>query len=332
MPRGLLLAFQAAQRPQLDTAQRMGSRDAALEPGDVKQTAREIDLTPFEPAKLADAQAMTVGDQDHRGIAMAVATAFARRSHQHVDLGRCQVFAWPAIDVALTPWRPWQFTDQQHLLQQAWRHWGSARWHSAKAGADRGHGRGAQALGRAPAGGQSAVSVWCALSRLAPLEQGPKVRKAQRLIEARMAERSHQVAAAPEAGPAEPGRRLWAELSKGEKLAATTDRALDVVKTYLDLPVDPSNAKLAAMQATLALGVIGYQIRVESAALTDRSEKPADPPPQISVHFVGPDSAPESAPEKVTTRLPRIVTMAEYEALASGRRFLAADGSERIKP
>jgi hypothetical protein len=62
MPRGLLLAFQAAQRSQFDGAQRMGSGDAALEPGDMEQTARKIDLTPFEPAKLADAQAMTVGD------------------------------------------------------------------------------------------------------------------------------------------------------------------------------------------------------------------------------------------------------------------------------
>ena len=166
---------------------------------------------------------------------------------------------------------------------------------------------------------------------LPPLSKDPKVRKAQRLIEARMAERSHQVAAAaaPQPAPADlSAERPWAGLSKGEKLAASTDRALDVVKAYLDLPVDPSNWKLAAMQASLALGVIGYQIRVESAALTDRSEKPADPPPQISVHFVSADSA----PEKMTTELPRIVTMAEYEALTSGRRFIAADGSERIKP
>jgi hypothetical protein len=38
----------------------MGGGDAALEADDMEQTAREIDLTPFEPAELADAQAMPV--------------------------------------------------------------------------------------------------------------------------------------------------------------------------------------------------------------------------------------------------------------------------------
>src|SRR5215472_6037077 len=68
VPRGLLFAFEAAQRPQLDAAQWMGGGDAALEPDDMQQTAREIDLAPFEPAKLADAQTMPVGDEDHCGI------------------------------------------------------------------------------------------------------------------------------------------------------------------------------------------------------------------------------------------------------------------------
>jgi hypothetical protein len=89
----------------------MGGGDAALETGDMEQSAREIDLAPFEPAKLADAQAVSIGDEDHRGVAMAVATAFASRGHQHLDLGRRQVFAWPTIDVALSTRRSRRVTD-----------------------------------------------------------------------------------------------------------------------------------------------------------------------------------------------------------------------------
>ena len=80
--------FEAAQRSQLDAAQRMGCRDATLEPDDMEEPAGEIDLAPFEPAKLTDAQAVPVGDEDHRGIAMAVATALASRGDQRLDLDR----------------------------------------------------------------------------------------------------------------------------------------------------------------------------------------------------------------------------------------------------
>ena len=123
VPGRLLLAFEAAQRPQLDAAQWMGAGDAALGPDDMEQTAREIDLAPFEPTELADAQAMPVGDEDHRGIAVAIATALASSGDQRVDLGRGQVFAWPVIDVALSARRPRRLTDQPQLNCTIPVHW-----------------------------------------------------------------------------------------------------------------------------------------------------------------------------------------------------------------
>ena len=89
----------------------------------MEQTAREVDLAPFEPAKLADAQAVSVGNEDHRGIAMAVATALASRRDQRLDLGRRQVFAGPAIDVAPSMWRPQRFTDHSQLNCTIPAHW-----------------------------------------------------------------------------------------------------------------------------------------------------------------------------------------------------------------
>jgi hypothetical protein len=82
----------------------------------MQQTAREINLARFEPAQLTDAKAVPVGDEDHGGIAMAVATALASRGDQRLYVGRCQVFAWPAIDVALSARRPRRFTDPPQLL------------------------------------------------------------------------------------------------------------------------------------------------------------------------------------------------------------------------
>src|SRR5215469_1416811 len=82
---------------------------------------------------------------------------------------------------------------------------------------------------------------------LPPLSKHPKVRKAQRLVEARMAERKRAalVAVPGSDPPVLPAERPWTEMSKGEKLAAATDRALDVAKAHLDQPVDPGNVKLA---------------------------------------------------------------------------------------
>ena len=159
---------------------------------------------------------------------------------------------------------------------------------------------------------------------LPPLSKDPKIRKAQRLIETRMAERNAAVVMAPRSDPpAHRAERPWAEMSKGEKLAAATDRALDVAKAYLDVPVDPSNLKLASLQTNLALGVIGYQVRVESGALSGDAIKTREPP-RIMVSVVSANGKDEI--------LPRIASQAEYDALPSGQHFIAPDGTERVKP
>src|SRR5215472_8327642 len=75
--------------------------DAAFEPHDVENAGGEVDLAPFHAAKLADAQTVTPGDEDHRRIAMSIATPLARRNHKQLDLGRRQILARAAIDVAL---------------------------------------------------------------------------------------------------------------------------------------------------------------------------------------------------------------------------------------
>jgi hypothetical protein len=114
---------------------------------------------------------------------------------------------------------------------------------------------------------------------LPPLSKDRRVRRAQKFLEARM---EKQELAARDQPPAQ---RPWAEMSKGEKLAAATDRALDVAKQYLDVPVDPGNLKLASVQQALALGVIGYQIKVESGVLAGGSNA-AKGPTQVNVRFV----------------------------------------------
>jgi hypothetical protein len=159
---------------------------------------------------------------------------------------------------------------------------------------------------------------------LPPLSKNRKVRKAQRLVEARMAERKRAALVAVPGSdlPVLPAERPWAEMSKGEKLAAATDRALDVAKAYLDMPVDADNLRLASLQSSLALEIIGYQIRVESGALSGSIATRG--PVQVAVRFVSADSKDET--------LPRIASQAEYDALPSGRHFIAPDGTERVKP
>jgi hypothetical protein len=88
------------------------------------------------------------------------------------------------------------------------------------------------------------------------LSRDPKIRKAQRIIEAVMAEK--------ESAPAVV-QKPWAEMSRGEKLAAAADKGLGVAMKTLELEVDPTDIKLLALQNNTALSVISYQIRVEQA-------------------------------------------------------------------
>jgi hypothetical protein len=54
---------------------------------------------------------------------MAVATALTSRGHQPLDLGRRQVFAWSAVDAALSPRRLRRVTDDPQFDCTISAHW-----------------------------------------------------------------------------------------------------------------------------------------------------------------------------------------------------------------
>jgi hypothetical protein len=99
---------------------------------------------------------------------------------------------------------------------------------------------------------------------LPQLSKDPKVRKAQRLIEAKMAERE----------PAEGQGRPWPQLTKAEKLGAVTDVALDIAREILALGVDPSDTRILQIVKDTALSVISNQIRVDTAVLASSVSSP----------------------------------------------------------
>jgi hypothetical protein len=87
------------------------------------------------------------------------------------------------------------------------------------------------------------------------LSRDPTIRKAQRIIEAAMAEAEKSTAVV--------AQKPWSEMSRGEKLAAAADKGLGVAMKTLELDVDPADIKLFTLQNNTALSVIAAQIRVE---------------------------------------------------------------------
>ena len=95
---------------------------------------------------------------------------------------------------------------------------------------------------------------------LPPLSKDRKIRRAQRIIEARMEERKKEVAATV--------TRAWEELSSAEKLSLATDQSLDKVYAFLLLDFDPvEDQKLVLAQQQVALATISNQIKLDSARL-----------------------------------------------------------------
>ena len=90
---GPLLTLQAAQGSQFVTLQRMDAWRPALAAADVEAAGLKLDLVSSEIAHFGGPQAMPVGDQDHGGVAVTVAAAFAGRCHERLDLGPRQVLA-----------------------------------------------------------------------------------------------------------------------------------------------------------------------------------------------------------------------------------------------
>src|SRR5262249_57696472 len=78
----------------------MNARRAPLCSADMQAALVELDLMPLEATDFTCSQPMTIGDQDHGGIAMTTAIHLAGRVHQSLDLAlgevaacNCEVFS-----------------------------------------------------------------------------------------------------------------------------------------------------------------------------------------------------------------------------------------------
>jgi hypothetical protein len=78
-----MVAPELAQRPDLGTAQGVRARGAPL----------EIHLVPAKRHQLRDPQAMAVGEEYHRRVALTVPAALAGHFDQVLDFGRREVAA-----------------------------------------------------------------------------------------------------------------------------------------------------------------------------------------------------------------------------------------------
>ena len=71
---------------------------ALLDPAHVQRGRGELDLVPAQVHQLGGPQAVPVGHQDHRGVAVAPAV-LPGRVHQPLDLGLGQVLAGAQLAV-----------------------------------------------------------------------------------------------------------------------------------------------------------------------------------------------------------------------------------------
>jgi len=102
---------------------------------------------------------------------------------------------------------------------------------------------------------------------LPPLSKDPTIRKAQRIIEARMAEQGKTVTTVPPTS--------WDQMTKADKLARATDLGLDVSMKILtdggrlldERGLEGMDPKLLAEVRGTALSIISDQIRIDAAAL-----------------------------------------------------------------
>jgi hypothetical protein len=61
----------------------------------------QIHLVPPEAAELGDAKPMAIGQENHRGIAMPVASTASGGAHQEFHFSDCEVFTWPQALIRL---------------------------------------------------------------------------------------------------------------------------------------------------------------------------------------------------------------------------------------
>src|SRR5262245_43028154 len=100
--RGLALALQPAQRPQLASADRMGRGSSLLAPVNVQAGSVELNLLPAQIDKLRRAQAVPEGSQDHGCIAMAVPVRLGRRQ-EPLDLRLGQMLTGSVCAIGEAP-------------------------------------------------------------------------------------------------------------------------------------------------------------------------------------------------------------------------------------
>jgi hypothetical protein len=83
----------------------MDARRAVFGSADVQKTTIKIDLIPPQCAKLAGTQTVTIGDQDHRGVAVTVTSPLPCAIHEPVHFFRGQVLTWSSAAVGGQSWR-----------------------------------------------------------------------------------------------------------------------------------------------------------------------------------------------------------------------------------
>jgi len=96
-----VVAEQLAQGPDFRTAQRMGARQPVLAPSDMQKPLMQIDLLASQADQFRNAQSMPVGDQNHRGVPVAMASEPPGRDDEPVNLGRGQVLPAAALGIGL---------------------------------------------------------------------------------------------------------------------------------------------------------------------------------------------------------------------------------------
>ncbi len=65
----------------------------------------------------------------------------------------------------------------------------------------------------------------------------------------------------------------WQDQTHPEKLSTLTGKALDKTREILDLPCDPGNLKLLAIQKDAALSVLSTQTKVDENRLRQREDR-----------------------------------------------------------
>src|SRR6266566_1730930 len=84
----------------------MWARQTVLATTDVQQAIAEIHLVPAERNEFGDAQAMAIGELDHRGSPVPMASQAFRRAHEGVHLGGGAILSAPPVGIGpLTRWQ-----------------------------------------------------------------------------------------------------------------------------------------------------------------------------------------------------------------------------------